>query len=89
MIFVLIFLIILGVSCLGLSKASEDKDLTIFFSVCAGVIIILCVHVMVNLIEVPKPSAIDVYNNKTTLEITYRDSVAIDTVVVYKPEFRK
>lgn len=35
------------------------------------------------------PTAIDVYNNKTTLEITYRDSVAIDTVVVYKPEFRK
>ena len=35
------------------------------------------------------PTATDVYNNKTTLEITYRDSVAIDTVVVYKPEFRK
>ena len=35
------------------------------------------------------PTAIDVYNNKTTLEITYRDSVAIDTVVVFKPEFRK
>lgn len=35
------------------------------------------------------PTAIDVYNNKTTLDITYRDSVAIDTVVVYKPEFRK
>ena len=35
------------------------------------------------------PTAIDVYNNKTTLDITYIDSVAIDTVVVYKPEFRK
>lgn len=34
------------------------------------------------------PIAIDVYNNKTTLEITYRDSVAIDTVVIYKPEFK-
>lgn len=32
----------------------------------------------------PKPSAIDVYRGKTTLEITYRDSVAIDSVVVYK-----
>ena len=27
---------------------------------------------------------IDVYRGKTTLEITYRDSVAIDTTVVYK-----
>ena len=31
-----------------------------------------------------KPEAIDVYRGKTTLEITYRDSVAVDTVVVFK-----
>ena len=29
------------------------------------------------------PTALDVYRGKTTLEITYRDSVAIDSVVVY------
>ena len=29
-------------------------------------------------------SALDVYCGKTTLEITYRDSVAIDSIVVYK-----
>lgn len=27
---------------------------------------------------------IDVYRGKTTLEITYRDSVAVDSTVVYK-----
>ena len=32
----------------------------------------------------PSPTALDVYRGKTTLEITYRDSVAIDSVVVYK-----
>ena len=32
----------------------------------------------------PMPNAIDVYRGKTTLEITYRDSVAIDSTVVYK-----
>ena len=32
----------------------------------------------------PTPSAIDVYRGKTTLEITYRDSVAIDSTVVYE-----
>ena len=31
-----------------------------------------------------KPSAIDVYQGKTTLEITYKDSVAVDSVVVFK-----
>lgn len=36
-----------------------------------------------------KPQAMDVYRNKTTLQITYEDSVPVDTVVVFKPEFRK
>ena len=31
-----------------------------------------------------EPTAMDVYRGKTTLEITYRDSVAIDSTVVYK-----
>ena len=30
------------------------------------------------------PTALDVYRGKTTLEITYKDSVAVDSVVVYK-----
>ena len=32
----------------------------------------------------PTPNAMDVYRGKTTLEITYRDSVAIDSTLVYK-----
>ena len=31
-----------------------------------------------------KPTAMDVYRGRTTLEITYKDSVAIDSVVVFK-----
>ena len=34
------------------------------------------------------PSAMDVYKGKTTLEITYKDGVAIDSVVVFKNEKR-
>lgn len=34
----------------------------------------------------PLPRAIDVYRGHTTLEITYRDSIAIDSVVVWKEE---
>lgn len=30
------------------------------------------------------PTAKDVYQGKTTLEITYKDGIPIDTVVVYK-----
>lgn len=35
------------------------------------------------------PTALDVYQGKTTLEITYRDSIPVDSVVVYKDEFKK
>lgn len=31
-----------------------------------------------------KPTALDVYRGKTTLEITYRDSIPVDSIVVYK-----
>lgn len=30
------------------------------------------------------PTAMDVYKGRTTLEITWKDSVAIDSIVVYK-----
>jgi len=30
------------------------------------------------------PTAMDVYKGKTTIEVTYRDSVAVDSVVVFK-----
>lgn len=32
----------------------------------------------------PQPTAMDVYRNKTELQITYRDTVAIDSTVVFK-----
>ena len=37
-----------------------------------------------SIINYNEPTALDVYRDKTTLEITYRDSVAIDSTVVYK-----
>ena len=34
-------------------------------------------------IELRNPTAIDVYRGKTTLEVTYKNGVTIDTVVVF------
>ena len=34
--------------------------------------------------ESRKPTAMDVYQGKTTLEITYKDGAAVDSVVVFK-----
>ena len=38
----------------------------------------------VTLPDSKNPTALDVYRGKTTLEITYKDSVAVDSVVVFK-----
>ena len=35
------------------------------------------------------PMPIDVYRGYTTLQITYKDSVAVDTIVVFKDEYIK
>lgn len=35
-------------------------------------------------IDTSEPTAMDVYRGNTTLEITYRDSIPVDSVVVFK-----
>lgn len=60
-----------------------------------GIIIGLIVGVIVAFVlvillpPIHKPTALDVYQGKTTLEITYKDSIPIDTIVVFKDEFKK
>ena len=61
---------------------TEDEDLskvllTIIFSC-------LALGSLLSIINYNEPTALDVYRDKTILEITYRDSVAIDSTVVYK-----
>ena len=61
------------------------KDILLAFLV-ASIVVGLCVLLsyLAWLNSENTPTALDVYRGKTTLEITYQDSVAIDSVVVYK-----
>lgn len=80
-----IILLIISIIALALILWYERKEntelsfvwLTIMFSC-------LALSSLVSLINYNEPTALDVYRGKTTLEITYRDSVAIDSTVVYK-----
>lgn len=36
-----------------------------------------------------QPTALDVYRGKTTLQITYQDSIPVDTIVIFKEEYKK
>lgn len=47
-------------------------------------IIILENALLSSILEDPKPTAMDVYQGKTTLEYTIRDSVKIDSIIIFK-----
>lgn len=56
-------------------------EISFFLGIISGIIIGM---VFITLGDDKYPTALDVYKGKTTLEITYRDGVAIDSVVVFK-----
>ena len=48
-------------------------------------VIELCLVVIIK--EKPTPSALDVYQGKTTIEYTIRDGVKVDSIVVFKENY--
>lgn len=66
----------------------EDKTfygLVFIVGIIAGILFTLALSVFIGGI-IPRnvPSALDVYRGKTTFEITYKDSIAIDSTVVFR-----
>lgn len=64
----------------GYSK--EDKFFSEGLILLSVVVFFLLLKVAFN--QTSKPTAMDVYQGKTTLEITYKDSIPVDSVVVWK-----
>lgn len=61
----------------------ENEELAAKFLICASVLYpFLVLFLLISYTN--KPKAIDVYEGKTTLEITYKDKVPIDSTVVWK-----
>ena len=84
MIWAIIFLT-LSIIAFGLLLWCTDSDgwRIIFFGGLCMIVVGASCGILHNTIA-PTPTALDVYRGKTTLEITYRDSVAVDSIVVYK-----
>ena len=82
----LFFVVLLFICIIVFIAISVIKHIDIsygFYLAICGIFAFVSVQEMME-IENPKPAAIDVYRDKTTLEVTYRDSVAIDSTVVFK-----
>ena len=75
-----IIIIVILAAILDMNKGGST-----IIGILLGVIIsILAMTIIEEISQSIKP--IDVYRGKTTLEITYRDSIAIDSVVIWKEE---
>ena len=71
------------------NNLTDDNNNRFFSAILLTMSAIMCVELFSSYENRNTPTAKDVYEGKTTLEITYRDSIPIDTIVVLKPEFIK
>ena len=77
LIIVGLILLVIGLNCLF-----TDSSGWAFFLGVMGAYILSGGIMMYQ--ESCKPTAMDVYKGKTTLQITYKDSIPVDSVVVFK-----
>ena len=81
LIITIIVLCFSGMSIIEMIKndAEFNNKLLVFTLFLYTFLVFFCLLYNLN-----KPKAIDVYKGKTTLEITYKDRVPIDSTVVWK-----
>lgn len=82
MIYLIAFILLFAVVCCAISMFNEKLYPTLGF----GVIWMLLFIYLVILSEMPTP--MDVYQGNTTLEVTYKDGVPVDSNVVFKDNVR-
>ena len=66
------------------NNSTEDFDIGIIIGYFMTILMVIEIYFLSNIIGKPTPSAIDVYQGKTTIEYTIRDGVKVDSVVVFK-----
>ena len=81
LVFSILTIIVGGIVICFLGDDDSITLLGVMICICGGVLLGLSVA---EIKQKKVPTAIDVYRGKTTLEITYKDSIAIDSVVVFK-----
>ena len=83
-IFYIILVAVFIVSTLCMFHSNDDGITNVASEVQRmSVVALVTLAIMMSIIG-SKPSAIDVYRGDTELEITYRDTIPVDTTVVFK-----
>lgn len=85
---IIVFILLTSI-CYIWNIFTNDKD----YRFISALLLVISTVILIGLISSYEsrniPTAMDVYQGKTTLEITYRDTVTVDSVVVFKEEFKK
>lgn len=88
---IIVGMLILALMILGehiSERCGGDFEFGAIIGAVITILVVTEICLVREIIEKPKPSALDVYQNKTTLEITYKDGVPVDSVVVWKGDER-
>lgn len=80
-IIVVIFILVLSIS---LFASIMDTNRTPDKIGSGAILVLVVIEFTLLLLILFEPSAMDVYQGKTTLEVTYKENVPIDSVVVWK-----
>lgn len=91
MMFFILSLIFIIIPIIALSYGvcfPKDNDEWLAYSSITCFVVGFILFICCAIDKETNPTAIDVYRGKTTLEVTYKDGVPIDTVVVFK-EFKE
>ena len=78
---ILLFLILIS---LHLSAEGGDFGTGLIFGVFMVILLISKILMIYDISKKPEPNTIDVYRGKTTLKISYMDSIPQDTLVLWK-----
>jgi Na+/proline symporter len=84
-IFCILIAIIIGLLIAIIVKNENTKEIAIMLSIGLIVGLIVAIPVIISYAE-EEPTALDVYQGKTTLKYTVVDSVITDSTVVFRKE---
>lgn len=80
----IVILLICAISCFFVFVDEDDKDTVIRMISKFSIICMISLSIIFMIFSTVEPTAMDVYQGKTTLEITYKNGVPVDSVVVWK-----
>lgn len=81
LVMITVVLILFGYIIVSCNANSDGISTALFICIVLSILSGMLINIKNNS---SKPTAMDVYKGKTTLEITYKDSIPVDSIVVFK-----